>query len=382
MDRIRGLIKTLDVAPQPGGESVAKPYIVKYASANSVYQLLYLLYPAASSGVKLYFDPTNNTITAYANPVVQEQIAAIVQSMDIDPNANRVQRVFVTKKVPAPQLVTLLQAALVTERNTTISLGPQKQSVVVFAPAESMERIEQYITTLDNQQSVETSRQLYKLQFGNAAYLVTTLQALYPPTQYPVTVTVDAANNVLVVEAPATIQEKIASLVHELDVQQGGRAQHVYHLEHTRASSVLTSLQNLVAGTSATIVAGPDDKSIVVNSLPQQQEQVKSFLKDFDNAQNTQDPQSKTFTLRYGTASNVARMIGQLFSSDPKVRLTFDDARGTLLVTAPPESMRKIETLVSDADQEGIDSQLVGEVVRLREASADDVARALIGRFS
>ena len=381
MDRIRGLIKTLDVAPQLGGESVATPYLVKYAAVSSIYQLLYLLYPPGTSGVTFYYDPTNNTITAHANPVVQEQIAAIVKSMDIDPNANRLQRVFVPKNTPAPQLVTLLQTALATERNTTISLGPQKQSVVVFAPAESMDRIEKYINTLDTPQAVQTTRQLYKLQYGNASYLVGTLQALYPPTQYPVTVTADAANNVLVVESPPTIQEKIATLVRELDVQQGGRSQAVYHLEHTRASSVLTSLQNLVSGTGATVVAGPDDKSIIVNSLPQQQDQVKSFLKDFDTAKNAQDPESKTYTLRYATASSVARMIGQLFSSDPKVRVTYDDARGTLLVTAPPESMGKIETIVSDADQEGIDSQLVGEVVRLQEASANDVARALTAAF-
>lgn len=381
VERIRGLIKTLDVAPQPGGESVAKPYIIKYAAVGSIYQLLYLLYPPTTSGVKFYYDPTNNTITAYANPAVQEQIAKIVASMDIDPNANRIQKVFVPKHTPAQQLVTLLQTALATERNTSISLGPQKQSIVVFAPAESMERIEKYIMTLDTPQAVETSRQLYKLQFGNASYLVSTLQALYPPTQYPVIVTADAANNVLVVEAPPTIQEKIAGLVRELDVQQGGRMQTVYRLEHTRASSVLTSLQNLVSGTGATVVAGPDDKSIIANALPQQQEQVKNFIRDFDTTSNAQDPETKTYTLRYATASSVARMIGQIYSSDPKVRVTYDDARGTLLVTAPPESLKKIETLVSDADQEGIDSQLVGQVIRLQEASANDVARALTAAF-
>lgn len=380
MERIDKLVATLDLPVAEGGESTPKAYVVKYASAGSVYTLLTQLYPPAS-GVKYYYDSTNNTVTVFASPAVHEKIATVVASMDVDPNAGRAQKVFTPKNVPAPQLVTLLQTALAAERSTSIALGPQKQTVVVFAPLESMARIEKYIETLDTTEAAETTRQLYKLQYGNASYLVGTLQALYPPAQYPVVVSVDPGNNILVVEAPALIQQKISELIQDLDVQQGGRTQVVYRLEHTRASSVLTSLQGVLGSTSAAAVAGPDDRSLVVNAMPAEHERVKGFLATFDTAENSQDPQSRAYNLRYATASNVARMISQLYANDPKVRVTYDDQRNTLFVTAPPAQMEKIEPLINDSDQEGAESRMVNQVFRLRDASANDVARALTNSF-
>lgn len=380
MERIEKLVATLDLPPTEGGESTPKAYVIKYASAGSVYTLLTQLYPT-TSGVKYYYDSTNNTVTVFASPSVHEKIQTVVTSMDVDPNAGRTQRIFTPKNVPAPQLVTLLQTALAPERSTTIALGPQKQTVVVFAPQESMARIEKYIETLDTAQAAETTRQLYKLQYGNASYLVGTLQALYPPAQYPVVVSVDPGNNLLVVEAPALIQQKIAELIGELDVQQGGRTQVVYPLEHTRASTVLTSLLGVLGSSSATAVAGPDDRSLIVNAMPAEHERVKGFLTTFDTVENSQDPQSKVFNLRYATASNVARMISQLYASEPKVRVTYDDEMNTLFVTAPPAQMEKIEPLINDSDQEGTESRMVNQIFRLSDASANDVARALTNSF-
>lgn len=381
MERIERLAATLDAAPAEGGETFPKAYVVKYASAGSVYTLLTQLFPPATSGVKSYYDSTNNTVTVVASPSVHERIETLVASMDVDPNAGRVERVYTPKRVPAPALATLLQAALASERATTIALGPQKQSVVVVAPPESQARIAKYIETLDSAEAVETTRQIYKLNFGNANYLVGTLQALYPPAEHPVTASADPANNLLVVEAPAVLQQKIGELIAELDVPAGGRTQVVYPLKHTRASSLLASLTAVLGGAQAAVVAGPDDQSVVVNALPAEHERVKSFLASFDTAANSQDPLSKVYNLRFATASNVARMLGQLYASEPKVRVTYDDQLNTLFVTAPPAIMAKIEPLVNDSDQEGLESRMENQIFRLRDASANDVSRALAAAF-
>lgn len=381
MERIERLVETMDKPRSEGGESKLKVYSLKYASAGSVYTLIAQLFPTSTTGVKFYYDPTTSSVSVVAPPSVHAQIETLVQSMDVDPNAQREQRVFIPKHAPAPQLVTLLQTALASERSVSVALGPQKGSVVVFAPAESMPRIEQYIHTLDTEEGADRTRQLYKLTHGSANYLVGTLQALYPPAQFPVAVTADGGNNVLVVEAPAVFQEKIAAIVKELDVPPGGRTQVVYRLEHTRASSVLSSLTNLLSGTSSNVVPGPDDRSVVVNALPSQHEQVAGFLRDFDTADNSQDPKSKVYQLRLATASNVARMIQQLFNNERDVRVTYDDVLNAVYVTAPPRLLSQIEQLVNDSDKEGVEANLVSEVLRIREASANDIARALSTAF-
>ncbi|MBY0586662.1 hypothetical protein K2X85_05765 [bacterium] len=381
IERIERLVLLTDKPTETDGEIVTKTYVLRFINYATAYFIVQQLFPPQASSVKTYYDSSANSITIHGPPAVQERVAAMVASMDIDPNLGKLQKVFTPKNAPAPQLVTLLQAAISGERGVTVSLGPQKQTIVVFAPTEMMPRIEKYIETLDAPASTETVRQIYKIQFGNATYLAQTLQALYPPAQFPVVLTADSVNNVLVVEAPAPIQAKLAELLKELDVESSGRAQVVYRLEHSRASSLLTSLTSLLAGTSSTTVAGPDDKSLVVNALPAQHEKVKAFLADFDNVENKQDPQNKVYNLRFATASNLARMIGQLYSNEPKVRVTYDDSQNTLLVTAPPLSLAGIEQVVNEADVDGLDKQLVSEVFRLKESSANDVARALATAF-
>jgi type II secretion system protein D len=382
VDRARRLAETLDAAPAEGGESTPKVYPVKFAMPYAIYQFLQTMYPSGTSTVKITYDPTASTVTVLGSAAVHDKISAVIASMDVDPKARYQERIFSPKHVSATQLVTLLQTALASDRQTTVALGPQKSTVVVFAPEETMPRIERYLTTLDTAEAVAPSRQLYKLQFGNASYLVSTIQALYPAAQYPVVVTSDPANNILVVEAPPTIQDTVGALLRELDVEQGGRTQVVYRLEHTRASNILTAVRTLLSSGSAAVVAGPDDRSLVVNGVPEQQEKVKSFLADFDKAENSQDPKSKVYHLRFATASNIDRMIDQLFAGEANVRVTFDDAMNTVFVTAPPETLKQIEAIINDADQEGADSQFQSEVFRLKEASANDVARALTAAFS
>jgi type II secretion system protein D len=381
MERIERLVTLTDKPSEAEGDIVTKTYVLRYINYATAYFIVQQLFPPQTSSVKTYYDSSANSITIHGPPSVHERVAAMVESMDVDPNVGKIQKVFTPKNAGAAQIVTSLQAAIAGERGVSVSLGPQKQTIVVFAPTETMPRIEKYIETLDAPAATETVRQLYKINFGNASYLVATLQALYPPTQFPVILTADAVNNVLVVEAPAPIQAKLAELIKELDVESSGRSQVVYRLEHSRASGLLTSLTSLLSGTASTTVAGPDDKSVVVNALPAQHEKVKAFIQEFDKIENKQDPQNRVYNLRFATASNVARMVSQLYASEPKVRITYDDAQNTLLVTAPPLQLAGIEQVVNDADVDGIDKQLVSEVLRLKEGSANDVARALATAF-
>jgi type II secretory pathway component GspD/PulD (secretin) len=289
--------------------------------------------------------------------------------------------------------------------DTTVSVTPMVESneLVVLASQENLQRIEARLAELDQEgvgaMSARVSR-MYLMKYLDPGQFAQAVNTAFQKSgrvaeKDQVSTTVIASTQSVVVTASEENQEKIRVLLEQMDVDTAATARRTRRIELKEANSdeLAQKLTPLFRESITTrrgdkpiqIVSEPKTNSLLVYANDQEFDQIQTVIQSVDvKTDPERDRVFKTFKLTYGEAWGVVQMINQIFqgSRNPRDQVTAsaDWGSNSLLVTASPENMKRVEDIIAEVDKKDA-SQRTVRVVELAHADPAGVVRALNAAF-
>ena len=312
--------------------------------------------------------------------------------------------------------------------------------IIVSAPAEKQQLVATVIKELDDASAAgDVTVKVYRLDNADATTMATALQGTLDRTAAAggmgrggaaaaaaaggaVRITADRGSNSLVVRASATDHEKIAQLIKEMDVspteQFAVRLIPLNNADAVIMAQVLTRVfaatgaaapggargpRGTVGATAATgrspvvIEADRDARMLMVRADDPTFEKIKALAEQLDTASHGGEMVPTVLPLKFAQAAAVAPVLSQAFGGpvrpggmaagrgaaattglnpDDMVTILAEPTTNSLIVTANPKNLEKVQTLLAKLDTE-VAGGLRTELVILKNARAADVAPIL-----
>lgn len=211
----------------------------------------------------------------------------------------------------------------------------------------------------------------------------------------PVLEAIDEAKVLLVRGTPAQVA-LLGDLVAELDADDPALRQlRMIELRQAKASDVVATLTDLVK--SSRTLRGPggpepafeaieQTNTLIIGARPEQLAVLEALVRDLDTRQGADRPPLKLFRLKSTDAANVALVIQRSFDARPAEQRTrqpvwvdSDPATNTLIVSAHPDTLPEIETIIQGLNEaQQIDAE--GREIRiypLKVARAEELAQTI-----
>ena len=250
------------------------------------------------------------------------------------------------KNVDCEQLAIVIQnvyTQVYQARQGNVSITPivTPNELLVVGRKENVATVKELADKLDQPTAPETQTQfqVFYLHYIPAATAQTAVTGLFPIRAGSglapvVNATVDARSNSLIVQASPRDMEAVKNLFARLDVASGGQMSEVrwVKLEHALASDVAAILQSAIG----VVTGGPTAQQGGFGTQPTQP------------AAGTPGAQARTEMVRLMTARG-SRLVSSALLSD--VKISTDPKANALIITAPPEDMELLVTLIHEIDQ-------------------------------
>jgi type II secretion system protein D len=235
------------------------------------------------------------------------------------------------------------------------------------------------------------------------------------------TVTADAAENRLLISAPAELMAVAERLLAQIDAPRGGSDAvdvRIFNLQTAKATDVAAAVSAAMSARAArnpgevepTITAEPSSNSIVVSATPAQIADVQAIVTSLDEGRPADLVQIRTVFLQHGRAEVVAPVVEQLLTGEdsldeaslpnwaridlalrrqqlggeaPPMRVAADARLNAVVVSGTPGVLDVAEALVRqlDVDADGGAARSV-RVLAVENADAAEVAANLDAVFA
>ncbi|MCE7973010.1 MAG: hypothetical protein DYG92_01605 [Leptolyngbya sp. PLA1] len=211
----------------------------------------------------------------------------------------------------------------------------------------------------------------------------------------PVLEAIDEAKVLLVRGTPAQVA-LLGDLVAELDADDPALRQlRMVELRQAKASDVVATLTDLVK--SSQTLRGPggpepafeaieQTNTLIIGARPEQLAVLEALVRDLDTRQGADRPPLKLFRLKSTDAANVALVIQRSFDARPAEQRTrqpvwvdSDPATNTLIVSAHPDTLPEIETIIeglNEAQQMDAEGREI-RIYPLKVARAEELAQTI-----
>lgn len=310
------------------------------------------------------------------------------------------------------------------DTSTTVSItaNTQSNSVVVAAPAESMELITTIIEELDQSAANATIPvvRLYEVKHAEVSEMVSSLQATFAPTttrgrprqgartEAPVTITGNEGARLIIISATAEKQKLIAELLTDLDNRHSRDAYlvKVYKIENADAQSLQAALMAALGSqqtgrgrprNQATSTAGGlrisadrSSNSLVVRATETQHAEIAALIAEMDVVPGGQYP-VRMIAISHADPSNLAQILNTMYggtggsqggrrgrqASSSQVIIEPDPQAGALLVRADDDTFAKISEMVSKLDQAAEGSAPVVKLYAVRNIDVQTAVDSL-----
>ncbi|MBS3820593.1 MAG: hypothetical protein KGY81_02385, partial [Phycisphaerae bacterium] len=298
-------------------------------------------------------------------------------------------------------------------------------SVLLRAPEAKREQIEGIVAKLDAAtQAAARETRIVPLEQTSAAAMRTMLEDLYPDAtgnrrrgrrdtgEDPERVVITAAphDKALIIEAPKKRIEPIAQLARTLDAEgEVGKLQvRTYQLDTGSAADVAQSMARLFAekrrGRQAPgqpqprFEADRASNQLMIAATADDFARIESLIKDLQQTSKLAS-QTRTFTLRFAKAEEIAEMLRSILLEDrgagrrrwwdpnagkTAMRIAAMESANAVIVQGPPERLTLAEELIVSFDTEESAERFRREVrtYQLKSGNAGDVARSLSRLFA
>jgi len=124
----------------------------------------------------------------------------------------------------------------------------------------------------------------------------------------------------------------------------------VYRLQHADAASVGQMLSEVFADKASQLEVNKDANLIIVRGSPDTHEQMVRLIQQLDvPAERGADRELKIFRLKYADPQETAAVVSRIFGKDD-ARIAVDARTSSILVDALPDTLRRIEAILSTLD--------------------------------
>lgn len=283
----------------------------------------------------------------------------------------------------------------------TIEAEPRSGTLIVAGDTVTFERVE---AMLEDLSAVPVERETAIVPIANAdakevgdrALSIYQAQVAGVPGAGEVELSINETTNALEIVADAQAMERFLGVIDLLQDQAGPpREARLIQLQQAKASDVIEFLRDLVGSSnSLRQQGGPEPvfeaiestNSILAAAVPSQFGIIEQLVADLDRQQSAGRQPLRILRLRTTEAGNIAEMLQESYQrrtpeerARQPVDIRADAATNTLLVSAHPEMMPEIESVVSQLNEARTidDEDREIRIFPLQHARAEELARTI-----
>jgi len=449
---IEDMLKSLDA--NPATVVTIKSFHLKVADADEVSRLITDVFSGEPGGnqirgvggdspvrtrISAVPELRTNTIVVTAPQSVMEVIQTLITELEANPGGDGQIKSFHLKYADATAVGTALESALdmggarrrrgpgALER-VAVTPDPRTNTIIVSGPTESLREAEKLINNLDTNPTEGSQVRFFHLQMADAGTAAKLISGFFDPNDTShrgaagtanvgVNAQADDRSNTVVVHAPADAMKTVEQIIKEIEQQPWLSYDiHTYPLTYADADATAKLITSIFTPDPSSgqapknqplrtvVIASADTRtnSVVVTAPQESLKVIDSLVKMLDANPGTSSDM-KVFQLQYADAESAAKLIenmfpqpGQLASAGgargggpalsgpgtqillhmPLVITSADDRTNTLVVTAPADILKVVETLVHQLDSNPASKQTFF-IYRLRNGQSADMAYVL-----
>lgn len=444
--RLHSFVEKIDIDNL--AEQRFKTFRLKSASAREVAGILTNLYAAISRtqsrmvqqpgqdrptasepppAIAIAFDERTNTLMVTGSgdqlTSVETLIASLDTPLDSPDQVSASIRIFTLKSARAEDLAVTLRQAIVTQQagapaptpaNRTAAGKPMETRIVpdvstnrlvVSAPADQMNAIENLVKQLDQATTEAGSFRVFKLKSADAQQLANVVAAAVTDRDakgaviQKLRVNADPRTNALIIAGPAGDIARAENMIEELDrvPDKEVREVHVVTLKAGDANALAAALTRLFAqqqqqagpkaSTSALRVeADVASNSLMISAAAGDWSTIEGILNKLnDSAVPAMVGSTRIIPLKHAKASEAAASLREVYANRAKpgdkrsvpVLISGSDRANSVLVTAAADDQETISQLLTSIDAPTTEKVDAVRIVRLQAADAGSLATTL-----
>ena len=425
-----------------------KTFRLKSASAREVAAILTNLYAAISRtqtrivqqpgqqptaaepppAIAIAFDERTNTLMVTGSGDQLTSVEALITSLDMpldgpDQISSSI-RIFALKSARAEDLALTIRQTIQTQQAAVANVNPGTRTpagkpametrivadastnrLVVSAPADQMNAIENLVKQLDQATTEAGSFRVFKLKSADAQQLANVVAAAVTDRDakgaivQKLRVNADARTNALIIAGPAGDIARAASVIEELDhsPDKETREVHVVTLKAGDAAALSAALTRLFAqqqqqpgvkttGTALRVEADAATNSLMISAAPGDWSIIEGILNQLnDGAVPAMVGSTRIIPLKFAKASEAVASLREVYAARAKpadkrsvpVLISGSDRANSILVTAAAEDQETIAQLLASIDVANSEKVDAVRIVRLQAADAAALATTL-----
>ena len=333
-ERVREVMKSFDA---PRNETAStRVYRLKQPNAYGVATVLTAQFPTAS----IYGGRDDGTLIATANPEQHKRIEELVRELDV--NAMEIlTKVFAIERADA---TTLRAAIAASSTKVTATADLTTNSLIVTAPSDEMQRVEQVVREIDVSQGTAKSTKYYALQTAEALPLARALGDSFPKAKFAP----DATNGGIYVTATGTEHESLKQLVEDINAQPGkAPTMKSFVMQYAGPDIVARAVIGALGSrTTAGVSFNRDTKTVFAIGTPQELATIEQMVRMMDNpGAKDSARRMEIFSLQGVDGRSLENAIENLFRDTSGAYVQYDNVNEQLLVTGSSSQI----TMVAEA---------------------------------
>jgi general secretion pathway protein D len=269
----------------------------------------------------------------------------------------------------------------------TAAADERTNSVVVAGPLETVKLIENMLHELDSNDVAVSTIKSFHLKASNADQVAKLITSIFHEDQTGqvkgtggdqslrahVTAASEDRTNTVIVTAPGTVMTVIEGIITDLESNPAGESEiKSFHLKYADANSVVKVLTSVFEQGESSgprrrfrerMSITPDSRTntVIVTASPGALEKVDEIVKELDASPN-QGALVKFFHLKQADSVTTAKLITNFFkppegsdrhsegSAYHWVVAEADDRSNTIMITAPPDSMKVVDDIIKEVE--------------------------------
>jgi type II secretory pathway component GspD/PulD (secretin) len=333
-ERVREVMKSFDA---PRNETAStRVYRLKQPNAYGVATVLTAQFPTAS----IYGGRDDGTLIATANPEQHKRIEELVRELDV--NAMEIlTKVFAIERADA---TTLRAAIAASSAKVTATADLTTNSLIVTAPSDEMQRVEQVVREIDVSQGTAKSTKYYALLTAEALPLARALSDSFPKAKF----SPDATNGGIYVTATGTEHESLTQLVEDINAQPGKvPTMKSFIMQYAGPDIVARAVIGAFGSrTTAGVSFNRDTKTVFAIGTPQELATIEQMVRMMDNpGAKDSARRMEIFSLQGVDGRSLENAIENLFRDTSGAYVQYDNVNEQLLVTGSSSQI----TMVAEA---------------------------------
>ena len=363
-------------------------------------------------------DANANRLIVAADTAELDVIESLVKQLDTGATQKGPARVFQLQHADPERVGEILSTSVVTydyrgyvDSKLGVAVDKETKTVIATGSRSELDTAEAIVAKLDTAEAAARSRvprttKVFELKSADADDLVGTIKSVYEKQRESsgedsvseALILADEAANRIVVSGISNELASIETIIQQLDTAEVKDAyMRAFPLTNAAPNEVVTLLSRMFVSYSSrgyayprvTATPAPVGRAVLVSGSPRDLERVASIVTEFDSSISGREERVTRFIPVTGADSaEVADQLESLYEEQSKggdgngdALILGDDLGKRVIITAAASEIEKLEELTTKLQEGWIDTGKRVQMITLKHASADAVARMITQMF-